>query len=43
MGWPCHGYLASAYAHSGIPNLARQALAEMCRYYPVKTVRQYRE
>src|SRR5437762_12378969 len=41
--WPCHANLASAYAYSGKLDAARQELAEMRRYYPVKSVRQYRD
>jgi len=41
--WPCHAQLAAAYAHSGKLDLARQELAEMRRYYPVKSARQYRD
>ncbi len=41
--WPCHANLAAAYAHSGKLDLARQELAEMRRYYPVKSIKQYRD
>ncbi|MFO0997763.1 MAG: tetratricopeptide repeat protein [Alphaproteobacteria bacterium] len=41
--WPCHAYLASSYAHMGNMDLAHQELAEMRRYYPVKSLRQYRD
>ncbi|MBI3709554.1 MAG: tetratricopeptide repeat protein, partial [Proteobacteria bacterium] len=41
--WPCHAYLASAYAQSGMLDLARQELAETRRFYPVKSLKQYRE
>jgi adenylate cyclase len=41
--WPCHANLAAAYGNSGKLDLARQELAEMRRYYPVKSVKQYRD
>jgi adenylate cyclase len=41
--WPCHANLAAAYGNSGKLDLARQELTEMRRYYPVKSVKQYRD
>ena len=40
--WPCHAYLAIGLAQSGQDGLARVELAEMLKYYPVKSVAAYR-
>jgi len=41
--WPCHAWLAVAYARSGKLDLARQELAETRRFYPLKSVKQCRD
>ncbi len=40
--WPCHAYLASGLAQIGQDGPARAELAEMQKYYPVKSVAAYR-
>ena len=40
--WPCHAYLAIGLAQSGQDGLAQVELAEMLKYYPVKSVAAYR-
>lgn len=41
--WPCHSFLASAYAHSGNLDAASKELALARRYYPVASLKQFRE
>ena len=40
--WPCHAYLAVGLAQIGQDGPARAELAEMLKYYPVKSVAAYR-
>jgi adenylate cyclase len=40
--WPCHAYLAVALVQIGQDTPARAELAEMLKYYPVKSVAAYR-
>jgi predicted Zn-dependent protease len=40
--WPCHAYLAIGLAQIGQDGQARAELAEMLKYYPVKSVAAYR-
>ncbi len=40
--WPCHAYLAVALAQIGEDGPARAEIAEMVKYYPVRSVAAYR-
>ena len=40
--WICHILLASAYAHLGKKDMASTELAEVRRYYPVRSLAQFR-
>jgi hypothetical protein len=40
--WPCHAYLAIGLAQIGPDGPTRAELAEVLKYYPVKSVAAYR-